>query len=405
MFADNRHILEYMVEYKSLDNRLLYYLCYTAKDFNSRKCEMNDMIKDTGKILSEPSLVQPEVPSVPPKLQAKYDDSGSILPRKPKAKQNLDQNKMKGCTIGSVLLSIVVFAIVLILISTIFVKYVLSEESISTAMQHIDYANLKPGELLTNSDFGLNIENDDTTIDIVYDALLKNRAGISKTQLEEILEKSSFSEYISDKLAQYSRYVLTREKPDEINSDEIVGFVLKNKKEFEKAIGKEITFDELYEMKYQLDTDYREIFDNLSVYKIDQALEENNLGRIPVTLSDKMSNLIMIVAAVLLTIIIVLIGHLHGKARASLIYVSIPVVLAGVTFTAAMITLSSAAGSISEAFASMLSILEPIISAFITKGIIIGVITSVVGLAMIICYALIVKAEQDSKMPTAMYIE
>lgn len=333
-------------------------------------------------LIEEGSLIRAEVTVMP------------VEQVKEQVKQNKKDKKI-GRIIGSVFLSIAAFIITVVLVSAVFSKYILSEKVLLATTQKIDYSNIELGDILTDSSFDVDIKEGDTTLDIVYETLQKEGSvDISKYELEEIFEEATFSQYISDKLAQYSRYALTGDKPEEITPEEIVRLVRENEKVIEKATDLEITSNDLEKMEENLDTNEKELFDSLSVKEMDQTLKDNNLKGIQIIFSNQILIILMIFSFAALIGIIVLISRMHKNVKAPFSYVGIPVLTAGLIITIAMTAVYIFRADIFKLFGNIVNVMEPAILLIITKGIITGAITAGVGLIMVMSYIIIKKAQR-----------
>ncbi|HKL80217.1 MAG TPA: hypothetical protein VJ888_07250 [Mobilitalea sp.] len=298
-----------------------------------------------------------------------------------------------GIKVASVFLSVLAFIITLLLISSLFAKVTLSTKTMNTAFQKIDYTTVELSDILTDSEMDIDIEEGDTTVDVVYEALSEHgNVDVSRGDVEEILEKATFSDYLSDKLSQYASYAVTGRQPDQISPREIARLVEDNEEIFKDVAGLEITSKDLEELEDYLEEE--DILKSISLDEIDKTLEENNLKGIQKILSNTTMMIILIVSAVILLGVLIWICYLHRRLKAPLSYIGIPVLIAGVLFTLAMLVGNIIKANLFKGIEGLYKSIKPMLSALLNRGIIIGVITSVIGFLMVFAYVMIKKADK-----------
>jgi hypothetical protein len=85
---------------------------------------------------------------------------------------------------------------------------------------------------------------------------------------------------------------------------------------------------------------------------------------------------------------------MHKKSLAPLNFIGIPVFMTGFIFIIGMVIITIRKGSILNLIGSAADIIEPVLSSFLTKGIITGAITAVAGACMVTLYILLRKAQR-----------
>ncbi|HKL99044.1 MAG TPA: zinc ribbon domain-containing protein [Mobilitalea sp.] len=312
------------------------------------------------------------------------------------ANQNIDKPIKEvgiGIKVASVFLSVLAFIMTLLLISSLFAKVTLSTKTMNTALQKIDYTTIELSDILTENEMDIDIEEGDTTVDIIYEALSEHgNVDVSRGDVEEILEKATFSDYLSDKLSQYASYAVTGRKPDQISPREIVRLVEANEEIFMDVAGLEITPNDLDDLEKYLEEE--DILKSISLDEIDRILEENNIEWIQKLLSNTTIMIILIASAVILLGILIWICYLHRRLKAPLSHIGIPVLIAGVIFALAMLVGNLIKANLFEEIENLYKSIKPMVSALFTRGIIIGVITSVIGFIMVFAYIMIKKADK-----------
>lgn len=359
--------------------------------------------------LSESQAIQPEVVILPvdqmdqrealgeaPKLEA-----GNVIVKPANTADKKEKKPAKvvgtGAKVGSVFLSILAFLLTFTFLVALFLKLTLSQGALEVSIQKINYTGIELGELLADSDLDIDVEEGDTTIDVVYEALSEHgRVDISKGDVEEIFEETSFTDYISEKLSGYARYAVTGAEPDEITAREIVRLVQENRDEIEEITDLEITSEDLDELESYLEEDG--VLDSISLDKIDETLEEKNVDKLRTFFSNTVLLIIIIVALLLLIGDIVLISRLHRKVKAPLSYIGIPVLTAGLLFTTAFIVLSITKSRIFMEIKGIYNSIKPFIASILTRGILIGVITTLIGILMVVGYIIIKKQQKKDKV-------
>ncbi len=287
-----------------------------------------------------------------------------------------------GIKIGSVFLSILAFVLTILLITSLFAKTILSQKTLEASVQKIDYINMELGDLLADSDLEIEVNPGDTTIDIVYEALTKQgEVDISRSDVEELFEETTFSDYISEKLSSYARYAVTGAEPEEISSREIVRLVRENRKVIEETANLKITEDDLNQLESYLEED--RLLDSISIKKIDETLSENKVDGIRKILSDTVLLVIIIVSMLLLVGDIVLISVLHRRVRAPLAYIGIPLLAGGLLFTVVLLVVNIIKPRLFNGIKEIYASIKPFVSAVLMKGILIGAITAVIGMLMV----------------------
>lgn len=357
--------------------------------------------KADGRQADKDAIIQPEMvimpveqignlskaPEVPIDIR-KESKEGKVTSKASAETQAKKRKSGTGLMAGSVLLSVFAFIMIIIFLTTLFAKTILSQKTMEAAIQEVDYTEIEVGNVLENSGLDISVEEGDTTIDVVYEALSEQgKVDISRSDLEQIFEESTFTGYLSEKLAQYARFAVTGEEPDEVTALEILDLVDENKKIIEEASGLEITDDDLDELESYLEEDG--FLDAFSIEEVENTIEENNLNKVQNIFSDTMLLIVLIASAVLFIGDIVLIGYLHKKARAELNFIGIPVLVGGVLFTAAILTLYILKTKLFGELDYLLEAIKPVLRTFFTKGILIGGVTIIIGTIMVVCYGLI----------------
>lgn len=354
------------------------------------------------------NIIQPEMVIMPVEQMGNSSKKPEILinkqaehrKEKPESKvpSKIKTKKLKssaGLMVGSVLLSVFAFVLIVVFMSTLFAKTILSEKTMTTAIQEIDYTEIEVGNVLSNSELDITVEEGDTTIDVIYEALTEQgQVDISRSDLEQIFEEATFTEYISEKLAQYARFAVTGEELDEVTALDIVDLVDENKKIIEEASGLEITEKDLDELEDYLEED--ELLEALSTEKLENTLENNNLNKVQNIFSDTVLLIIMIISLILFLGDIVLIGFLHKKFRAELSFIGIPLLTGGVLFTVGIFSLYILKDRFFGELEFITEALKPVLKLFFTRGIIIGGITSIIGIIMVTGYGLIKKRHNNN---------
>ncbi len=295
--------------------------------------------------------------------------------------------------VGSVCLSILAFLLIMVLMISLFLKSTLSQSSLEASIQKIDYAEIELGEILADSNLTIDVQEGDTTVDVVYEALTEQgQVDISRGDVEEMLEETSFSEYLSEKLSGYARYAVTGAEPDEITPREIVRLVEKNRDEIEDITKLQITSEDLDELERYLEED--ELLDSVSLEKIDQAMEENKVDKLRTFLSDPILMVMMIVSLLLFIGTIVLISFLHRRVKAPLSYIGIPVFTGGMIFTITFIILSIMKSKLFTEMKEIYKSIKPFLSSILGRGIIIGVTTALIGGLMVAGYIVIIRLQK-----------
>lgn len=297
-----------------------------------------------------------------------------------------------GLMTGSVFLSIFAFLIILVFIVTLFVRTIISEDAIHTAVQEVDYSDIRLGDMLAEEELDISIEEDDTTLDIVYDALVEyGEAELSRGDLEQIFAETTFNEYISEKLTGYARYAVTGGRLDEITAVEITDLVEDNRNIIEDIIDVELTDRDLDELEEYLEKDG--ILDSFSAEEFDKSIVENKLDKMHLVLSDTVLMIILAASAAILLADMLLIAYLHKRFRAELNFIGFPMLFAGLLFTAAMLTVNIIKSGLYADQAYLKDILEPVIGSFFGRGILIGGISFIAGIIMVAGYIIVRKVE------------
>lgn len=163
-----------------------------------------------------------------------------------------------GLMTGSVILSVFAFMAATIFITALFIRTILSEGAIQTALRKVDYTDIFLGDMLpeeesskeelTKGEFPAE-DLHETEADAGTDASI----DLTGSDLEKLLKEAAFNDYLSEKLAGYAQYAVTGESPDEITAEEIAGLVADNKDTIEKATGKKITDEDIDKLKEKLE--------------------------------------------------------------------------------------------------------------------------------------------------------
>ena len=346
-------------------------------------------------ILPVDQISQKEASGDAPKLEA-----GNVIVKPVNTADMKEKKPVKvvgtGAKVGSIFLSILAFLLTFTFLVALFLKYTLSLGALEASLQKIDYTGIELGELLADSDLDIDVREGDTTIDVVYEALTEHgRVDISRGDVEEIFEETSFTDYISEKLSGYARYAVTGAEPEEITAREIVRLVKENRNEIEEITGLELTSEDLDELEDYLEEDG--VLDSISLNKIDETLEVNNMDKLRGFFSDTLLMIIIIVGLLLLIGDTVLIGHLHRRVKAMLGYIGIPVFAGGLLFTMTFILLSIMKSRFFKEIKALYNSIKPVISSILTRGILIGVITALIGMLMVAGYIIIKKRQKKEE--------
>lgn len=358
--------------------------------------------------LPEAQAIRPEV-VIPPVDQMSHREvtgeapklvAGNVIVKQVETAYKKEKNQVKevgtGAKVGSVFLSILAFLLTFTFIVALFLKYTLSQGALEASIQKINYTGIELGELLADSNLDIDVQEGDTTIDVVYEALTKHgRVDISRGDVEEIFEETSFTDYISEKLSGYARYAVTGAEPDEITAREIVRLVKENKDEIEEITDLRITSEDLDELEDYLEEDG--VLDALSLDRIDELMKENKVDKLRTFLSDTVLMIIIIVALLVLIGDIVLISLLHRRVKAPLSYIGIPVFTGGLLFTAALVVLSIMKSRLFEGIKELYRSIKPFIASILTRGILIGVITALIGMLMVTGYIILKRLEKKQE--------
>ncbi|NLK03107.1 MAG: zinc ribbon domain-containing protein [Clostridiales bacterium] len=299
-----------------------------------------------------------------------------------------------GVKIASVCLSILALIVTLLFLSTLFVKTSLSTKVMKKAFQKIDYINIELDNILV--DGWSYIYEGDTAADIIYNVLYdRTFLGLSKNEVEEILEKATFSDYLSDKLSQYAKYAISGSRTNEISAREIVRLVEDNKDVFEDVAGIEISSSDLKGLERYLKEE--EILESISLDNIDTIIEENNIEWVHKLFANTTLMIAVIVSGIFLLGLIIWISYLHRSIKAPLSYIGIPILIVGFLFTLVMLAGYIIKASLFGEIEDIYTLIKPILSGVFIRGIIFGATTSVVGLIMVIAYKRIRKSEKCKK--------
>ena len=364
--------------------------------------------------ISEASVIQPEVVILPVDQMGQTRAAGENLKLEagnvivkpievtPVKVRKPAKEVGTGGKVSSVFLSILAFLLTMIFITSLFLKFTLSQSSLETSIQKVDYASMELGELLVDSNLDIEVREGDTTVDVVYEALTgQGGIDVSRSEVEEILEETTFKEYLSEKLSGYARYAVTGAEPDEITPREIARLVRDNRDKIEEITDLQITSKDLDELELYLEED--EVLESFSLEKIDQAMEEKNVDKLRTYFSDTILMVLIIVSLLLFIGTVVLVSSLHKKVKAPLIYIGIPVFTSGLIFTITFIILSIMKGRLFEEIKALYQSIKPFLTSILTRGIIIGATTAVIGLLMISGYVIIIKVKkrEEARIRTA----
>jgi hypothetical protein len=374
-----------------------------------------------------------------------------------------------GLMTGSIFLSAFAFLAATIFITALFIRSVISEGAIQTALRKVNFTDIIIGDRLpekepdtsrdtssdsgtdrirdTNSDTSQDISRDtssgnssdtgrntgsdmnrdtspdrsadsirdantdtsrdtksdtstierDAALDAIYNALtMQGKTEITRSDLEKLLEKAAFNDYLSEKLTGYARYAVTGEGLEEITADEIANLVADNKDIIEETTGAKITDEDIGKIKKKLEED--DVLDSFTAEKIDRSIAEYNLDKVRTALSDTTLLIILAVSAAFLLADIALIAFLHKRIRAELNFIGFPVFFAGLLFTAAMLVLNSIRSDLPVGQDYIKSILEPVLESFIGRGILIGSVTLIAGIIMVGGYIIVRKVEKNRRL-------
>ena len=267
----------------------------------------------------------------------------------------------------------------------------LSTKVMKKAFQKIDYINIELDNILV--DGWSYIYEGDTAADIIYNVLYdRTFLGLSKNEVEEILEKATFSDYLSDKLSQYAKYAISGSRTNEISAREIVRLVEDNKDVFEDVAGIEISSSDLKGLERYLKEE--EILESISLDNIDTIIEENNIEWVHKLFANTTLMIAVIVSGIFLLGLIIWISYLHRSIKAPLSYIGIPILIVGFLFTLVMLAGYIIKASLFGEIEDIYTLIKPILSGVFIRGIIFGATTSVVGLIMVIAYKRIRKSEK-----------
>ncbi len=357
----------------------------------------------------ETAVIQPEVVILPveqmgqqtvPSDNLPQMDGGKVVITKPadqvkKVKKPL-KDASTGLKVGSVFLSILAFLMTVIFVFSLFAKITFSQKTLEASIQKIDYTNMALGDIMADRDVDIDVAEGDTTIDVVYEALTEQgRVKVTRGDVEEIFEETSFTNYISEKLSEYARYAVTGAEPDEITPREIIRQVEANKDTIEEIADLTITDEDLDKLENYLEDDG--FLDSISPAKIDETLKENHATAVRNFFSDTVLWVILVFSLLILIGDLVLISYLHRRVKAPLSYIGIPVLSGGLLFMIGMLVLNIVKASMFKSISAIYKSIKPFLSSILGRGILIGAITAFLGLLMVVGYILIKKNENRDK--------
>lgn len=359
--------------------------------------------------ITESQAIQPEVVILPVDQMSQREalgeapmlEAGNVIVKQADMADKKEKRPVKvvgtGAKVGSVFLSILAFLLTFTLLVALFVKLTFSQGALEASIQKIDYTGIELGDLLADSDLDIDVREGDTTIDVVYEALTEHgRVNISRDDVEKIFEETTFTDYISEKLSGYARYAVTGAEPEEITAREIVRLVKDNKDEIEEITDLEITSEDLDELESYLEEDG--LLDSLSLDKIDETMEENNVDSLRTFFSDTVLMIIIIVVLLLLIGDIVLISLLHRRVKAPLSYIGIPILTGGLLFTTIFIVINIMKSRFFEEIQAIYNSIKPLLASILTRGILIGIITALIGMLMVAGYIIIKKRQKKHEV-------
>lgn len=363
---------------------------------------------DDRTVPQEPTVIQPErvLPPLDQTEQASaaaesLPEAGNIL-IKPLEEEPLKSKKPvrepgTGTKVASVFLSILAFVLTVVFVISLFLKSSLSQKALETSIQKIDYANVELGELLTDSNLSIEVREEDTTVDIIYEALTEQgQVDISRRDVEKLLEETEFKDYLSEKLSSYARYAVTGAEPDEITPREIVRLIEDNMEEIEEITDLKINSSDLYELEQYLEEDG--LLESISLEKIDETLEENKVSQLRTFLSDPILLTAVLVSLGLFIGTAVLLAYLHRRVRVLLGYIGIPLLAGGLVSTGAFILISLLKKKLLAEIEEIYKIIKPVLNSILSRGIIIGAITAGLGLLMVAGLIIIKKVQKSEKV-------
>lgn len=360
---------------------------------------------DSRTAVPEAAIIQPEVVILPVDQmgqtmttgESQKFEAGNVIVKPMEAASVKIRKPVKEvgtkAKVGSIGLSVLAFLFIMVLLFSLYLKLSLTQSALEASIQKIDYAKMELGEFLADSSLSIDVQEGDTTVDVVYEALTKQgQVDISRGDVEEILEETSFADYLSEKLSGYARYAVTGDEPEEITPNEIVRLVKQNRDEIEDITKLQITSADLDDLERYLEEE--EVLDSVSLERIDQAVEENKVDKLRTFLSDPILMVMIIVSLLLFVGTVVLISFLHRTVKAPLSYIGIPVFIGGTIFTITFIILSILKSRLFEEMKEIYRTLKPFLSSFLGRGIIIGVITAVIGILMVAGYIVIIRLQK-----------
>lgn len=359
----------------------------------------------------ETAIIQPELVILPVEQMGQQTAASDNLPQMDdnkviitKAADQVKKRKKpvkeasKGLKVGSVFLSLLAFLMTVLFIISLFAKTTFSQKALETSIQKIDYTKIALGDIMADRDVDIDVAEGDTTIDVVYEALTEQgKVNVTRGDVEEIFEETSFTDYISEKLSEYTRYAVTGAEIDEITPREIIRQVEANKDTIEEITDLRITDEDLDELENYLENDG--ILESISPAKIDETMEENHASAVRKFFSDTVLLVILIFSLLILISDIALISYLHRRVKAPLSYIGIPVLTGGLLFMIGMLVLNIMKASLFKSIREIYQSIRPSLSSILGRGILIGAITAILGLLMVVGYVLIKKHEnQDTSV-------
>lgn len=268
-----------------------------------------------------------------------------------------------GRVILCILLSVILFADIIVISAVTTVRTVVTKENISELLENTDYMTIP-----------LKIDDVQSNLyEMFFFAFARMSTG--NVDIYELAEDTEFEKILSEYLYSYASFILYDTKLKEIDSDVIMDFYDDNSDEISREFGAIYDRNEIREVIEKQD----EIFDKLTDDEIEKLIPMLSLIRFMMSLAA------LIIFGVLAVILIVVIGILSRS-------VGTPLVATGISATAtglAVITFGILAflGVIGVPAASITTasiIWQGVLSSIISKVIVIFVYMLTAGIILII---------------------
>lgn len=233
--------------------------------------------------------------------------------------------------ICSVIMSILIFLLTTALMAQVFIRTGLTEEKIKTALNNVEYTEVKVKNLVDIEDlsekYKTEIPDDATIAQVIYYCIDQDELvnPISEIEVRRLVERIDFKEFLAEKTAKAIEIARNGSDEQPIYANEIIDFIRKNSDDIEKIIGISLLEVDYEYMQKRLEQKNDELLNFVSTKNLSEDLGSFELD----VLRFLCSSWFIGISVFLIICFAVAIGYINRKISNSLIYTGATLIVAG----------------------------------------------------------------------------